>query len=921
QGALAPGGERLAYVRGSVPWWRRGYEGNGRYRIWLYDRQTQAHQALAGVSDDPEETGVSSYPAWLPGGDHILYLSEVDGAANLRLLSVSSGERAWLTRLPGDGRLRYPSLARNGSLAAFEYEDGIYVVRLPEAPATGSVDWPEQPPLPERLEIRLSLDPETVPVERHRVTSGADEIALSPDGEQIAFVYRGDIFAMKTDEDEPWARRLTDSPAREHQIAWSPDSKSLIYVSDAGGQRDVYRMRSTDPDDPRLARSLFRETERLTSHPQEEWTPRFAPDGDRIAFVRGKATLMTMRSDGTDPQVVVDGWSPIDYRWSPDSRWFVYSRNDNDYNEDVWIVSADGASGPHNISRHPDDDGNPVWSPDGRMVAFSSRRDYTNQADIWYVWLRREDDEKAKRDILDEEDLEETQRIGEEEDDEKNEDNETEKIEVRIDFEEIHRRLRRVTSFPAEESQVLISADGRTFVFTSSSGGERDLWKVQWDGSEEQRLTTGDTEPRDLQWGKKGGEIFYLSGSGKIASVTLEGGTTGYPYDGSLMLDRRAERAQIFDECWRLMRDNFYDEDFHGADWQAARETYRPWALAAGSGADFADVIRLMLGELNSSHQQYYPAGDDRDGARTGHLGVVFDPDFAGPGLRIARVVPRTPADRVTSRLAAGDVILAVDGESAGPGVNIHRLLDGTVGEDVVLRVRRASGGEETVIIRPQSYRDYRRDLYEEQDEARRRAVTEGTGGRVAYIHIQGMGRGNLEAFERDLYAVAHGREALIIDVRDNSGGWITDMLLAILTAPSHAVTRGRGGEPGYPQGRRPLYSWSKPVVVLCNEFSYSNAEIFSWAIKTIGRGPLIGRRTFGGVISTGSHGLVDGSRMRMPGRGWTSKYDGSNMERIGCPPDIVVENRPADLLQDRDPQLETAIREALRLVGDREAD
>jgi tricorn protease len=900
QAALSPDGQRVVFVRGSVPWWRRGYEGNGRYRLWLYDAAADTFLNLS-ASDPDSSPGVQAHPAWFPDGRRILYLAERDGVANLEVLDVQEGHRWPVTHFQ-EGRLRFPRLARNGRLVAFEYEEGIYVLDLPAGltPTT-----PLEPP--RKLEIRLPRDATAPLLQRIEASDGAEEMAISPDGRQIAFVIHGEIFVMKASEEEPWAMRITEHPARDFQIQWMPDGKSLLFVSDREGQRDIYLVRSTDPEEPRLARSLHREIVRLTDDPREDSQPKPSPDGERIAFVRGNGDLMTMKADGSDERLLVSGWAEPSFSWSPDSRWIAFSRDDNEFNTDVWIVSADGEVGPVNVSQHPDVDQDPVWSADGRVLAFSSRRTYTNQMDIYYVWLRKEDDEKAKMDLLDE---------GDEEKDEEEEDGGEAKVEVRIDFQDIHKRLRRLTSFPGEESRVLVARDGKEFVFVSNTDRKWDLWKIRWDGKKLERLTEGGLNPRFLQWGPEGKKVFFLEKGGKFASVKLDGGkVTRYPFEAHLTVDRRAERAQVFDEAWRQIRDHFYDPKMHGADWEAARAKYRPWALAAGCDEDFREVIRLMLGELNASHLEINPPPSDRPGAATGALGVLFDPEHPGPGLRVAHVVPRTPADREESRLEPGDVILAVNGHPVGPDANIHRWLDGTVDRKILLRVRRGNGREEDVVIRPMAAGAFRRRLYEEEVERRRRFVEEATGGRVAYAHIAGMGIRSLETFERDLYAVAHGRDALIVDVRNNGGGWTTDLLLTILMAADHAVTVPRDGGPGYPQGRRLLYAWPKPIVAMCNEFSFSNAEIFSWSIKTLRRGPLVGQQTYGGVISTGGTRLMDGSWLRLPFRGWYTKYDGSNMERVGCTPDIVVENLPGDIARGRDPQLEAAVREALALV------
>jgi tricorn protease len=352
---LSQDGKRLAYIRGSGFWWRRGYEGNGRHRLWLHHVGTDSFINLSSMGPD-EEPGINYQPAWYPDGDHLLYLSETDGISNLRIMSVEDGSRLSLTRFT-EGRLRFPRLSRNGRVAAFEYEDGIYTVPIPaRLPRGGSADWPEGPPQPRRLGIQLPVDHVESRVERLHVTSGADEMALSPDGKQMAFVHRGDIFAMKASDEEPWALRLTTSPARDHQITWSPDSRSLVFVSDRAGNRDIHLLRSTDQEDPRLARSLHRELVQLTDHPLEDWRPRVSPDGKQIAFLRGNGTLMTVEMDDSDEQVIIEGWSQIEFQWSPDSKWLVFSRDDNEFNSDVWIISADGQEGPYNISQHPDSD-------------------------------------------------------------------------------------------------------------------------------------------------------------------------------------------------------------------------------------------------------------------------------------------------------------------------------------------------------------------------------------------------------------------------------------------------------------------------------------------------------------------------------------------------------------------------------------
>lgn len=1062
---LSPDGTRLAFVRGSTEWTRRGYEGEGRNRLFLHElgspligsslpeiaeagrrdargaAAADAGRRVAGMRDGvgggvdaallaslppdevhtqggwlaevalrphgvyveltalaaergtprsqqdrtkrpdfarpDQEFGANAHPAWFPDGEHLLYLSEIHGVANIKVLEVTTGSRAWITRFEnGDGRLRHPALSRDGSLAVFEYEDGIYAVDLPAAlPESGSRTWPTEPPAPRRIPIRLPLDERIATVADVAVNGGADELALSPNGEQLAFVVAGDIFARKAGKDEPWAYPLSVTPARDQEIDWAPDSKSLVFVSDRAGNHDLWVLRSTDPDEPRLARSLHLETVRLTSTPQDEHAPRHAPDGSRLAFRRDKGTLVTMRPDGSDERVLVEGWSDLDFSWSPDGKWIAYAQEDADFNSDIFLVPADGSAPPYNLTRHPDNEGAPSWSADGRILAFVSGRRFPNEEDVWYVRLTREDAELSKEERLDRasqkkkengkkgkdgKDAKDGKGGKDAKEDDSGDSAAKELPVVRIDFDGLHERIERLTSLPGSESRVWVTPDGDEFVFSTDTDGNRDLWKVRWDGEELTRLTKGGADPRAVQFDAEGKKLWYLE-SGKVRSVGLDGGDgESYPFEAEVTIDRFARRQAVFDEAWREIGSKFYDPGLHGADWERIGATYRGWAGAASTYRDFHDVLKMMLGEVGASHMSVWggpgdwvgerfapdangpgigavpegpwdlegwgygdaaadrwndPQVEARDGdldARSAELGVFFDPTFAGPGLRVAVVVPKGPATRVESRIEAGEILLALDGVPLGPAQDPARLLDRRDGRPVALRVRSAKGEERDATLRPIGRSELRRLLYDAVVALRQEEVARRTDGRVAYIHIESMDVPSLETFERDLYAQAHGKDALIIDVRDNGGGWTTDFLLASLEAPDHATTVPRDGTRGYPQDRRLIYAWTRPVVVLCNEHSYSNAEIFSWAIQATGRGPVVGMQTYGAVISTGGMYLGDRTWLRLPFRGWYSQKDGTNMEAQGCLPDVVVDNDPGALQAGRDPQLAEAIRLAL---------
>jgi tricorn protease len=490
--------------------------------------------------------------------------------------------------------------------------------------------------------------------------------------------------------------------------------------------------------------------------------------------------------------------------------------------------------------------------------------------------------------------------------------------EVIIDFEDVHSRMRRVTNREGNERALGWGPDSEKVYFNTSFGT-----RLTTGTTGETGLFTVDVRELDVEnvhsssassFTRSGKAVYYVRG-GKI--VGGAGKAKSYGFSVSFREQRRALREAVMEQAWRILDRNFYDENFHSHDWASSLEKWLPLALAASTKEDYAAIVNWMLGEMNASHMGYFGGGRTRaaeiDSHSTGRLGVLWDESHDGAGRKVAEVLPRTPAARSISRLAVGEVVLAVNGVVYQAGDNWARLMLGTVGKETRLQVLGADGNEREVVIRPTG--SLSGALYERDTRVARAHVDEKSAGRLGYLHIQGMSTPSLLDFERELYAAGKGKEVLLIDVRENGGGWTTDMLLTMLMVRDHAITIPRGGGQGYPQGRRIFATWDKPIVVLCNENSYSNAEIFSWAIKTLKRGPIVGKQTYGAVISTGGAGLLDGSFVRLPFRGWYVADEGmTNMELNGCPPDYPVENLPGDFAEGVDRQLDKAIEIGLSL-------
>lgn len=898
----SPNGRFIALQRGHCRITREAYRGPANRDIWLYDTQQDRYIQLTDFD------GQDIYPQW--GDDHTLYmLSARNSRYNIYRLTLNSdgepeSETEAITDYENEG-IRYYDVSADGELIVFEKGTDIWTMST------------TPPAKPVKLEIDITQDYRFDPIEHKTYTDQATAFSLSPNEKYLAFVVRGEIFITQNDKDKSRAIQITDHVAHDRQVAWLSDTV-LVFISDRDGDFGIYKVQSTDEKESDLFKTFKRETQKILDTDEEEMMIELSPDREKIAIQQGRGKLVVANIDSmgtiTDQRTLLDGWdSPGGLSWSPDSRWLAYSLSDLDFNSEIFIHAVDDSQPPVNISYHPRSDQSPIWSRDGSKLGFLSIRN-NGDTDVWFVWLRKEDWEKTKSDWE-----EEPEDNGEKKD---TVDKEEGIKKIEIDFKDIHERLVQVTSLPGNEGNLAISADGETFFFTTnqrgrtSGGGDPELKRVKWDGSEMKTLIPK-ARVSGLTLDTRGNYFYMLQNRGSLGKLAVEGGgAKGLPFKAKMDIHHEAERRQIFDEAWRTLRDGFYDPNFHGRDWKALREKYEPLALSASTTQDFRDMFNEMLGQVNASHMGMYGQDpEETQEERSGLIGVEVKPHEQG--LEITSIVPGSPVDKTESKLSIGEVILTVNGEST-QGKNLYQLLEGMVDERTLLEVEDTKGNTREVIIRPTG------SLVSEQYDAwvdKRKELTDKySGGRLGYIHIQGMNWPSFERFERELMASGYGKEGIVIDVRFNGGGWTTDMLMAVLNVDQHAYTVPRGAAQDlekehpkfrdhYPFGERlPLSSWHGPSIALCNEASYSNAEIFSHAYKTLGIGKLVGKPTFGAVISTGGRGLIDGSYVRLPFRGWYVKATGENMEHGPAVPDYIVSDQPDSKAEGEDPQLEKAV-------------
>jgi len=906
-GTVSPDGRRVLFSREGERWWRKGYRGARASQVWLYDMEGGEFTRLSQGEHDER------WPLWMPGGDQILHVSEEDGTFNLYMRNLGTGEKKRLTRFEDDG-VTFPAVSRDGSVVVFRRLFDLYRME----PASGAP--------PRKIELRHGGDALGDRIERTRLDR-ATQAAFSKDAREIAFVAGGDVWVMDTELREP--HQVTRTPEEERDPVFAADFGSILFVSDKDGQCDVWKAERGDDDLYFWQNETFTLT-RLTEDSVVESSPRFTPDGQKISFLALRGDVWLMDLDGSNRTRILSSWNEPSYDFSPDGKWIVYAVSDDDFNRDVWIRPLDGSREPFNLTCHPDNEGSPVWSPDGRLIAFTGRR-WDTETDVYYAWLRKEDEEKLTRERKLEKALEKmkARKKGKEDDKKKSEtkadesgdtpeapaaeekDEEKEPVEVVIDFEGIGDRIHRISIPESTESGPLFSPDSKKLAFRATIGGKNGIYTVEIPEKMKPELLTTSlgTSPRWLEEGK---QIVWLL-NGQPATLSEKGKDESFSFEVFQEVDLPALHLAAFDQAWRTMRDRYYDEALGRRNWDAVRRKYRDVAAGCMTPGELSTVINLMLGELNGSHLGFFAGG--RGGApaeawrqQTPHLGLRFDESAAGPGLMVRDVIEGAPASRVKSRILPGETVVRINGVTVDPGLELATLFTGPPEPEAELVVRDGAGEERTVRVPTTTYGAVRSLLYEKWMRDLRARVDELSGGTMGYLHVQGMNWPSFQRFEEEIYRVGHGKQGLIIDVRENGGGFTTDHLLTVLTQPLHAITVPRGGGQGYPHDRSVYARWSKPIVVLCNQNSYSNAEIFSHAVKTLHRGKVVGVRTAGGVISTGGTGIMGVGFLRLPFRGWFVLETGEDMELNGCVPDHVVWPLPTEWPRGIDRQLDKAV-------------
>lgn len=878
-------------------WWRRGHSHLDESELWQKTGDAYTQLTQRGAKQ--------MWPMVSPDGSKIFFMSDRSGQQNIWMMP-RGGLAKQVTNFT-DGRVLWPTISYDGQEIVFERNFHIWKMKTDGGGAR-------------EVSITLRGAASSPMIERVALGSQIRELSLSPDGKKVAVAARGEIFAASA-KDGGDAVRVTTTPAAESYVTWSADSKRLVYSSERNGSMEIFQYDFTTETETQLTRGSNMDA-----------SPVFSPDGKSLAFIRNSRSLMVLDMASKEEREVSKLYSdpaPLlggdTVKWSPDGKWLAFltvSPETRSYTNVSVVPATGGTARPISFLANSNS-GSLVWSPDGSYILFdTSQRTEDGQIARIDLKLRtpkfRED---QFRDLFKQENpRERPSQPGAAPSpaaspapaaDKKDESRSTE-----IVFDDIRRRLSFIGTGLNNNSAV-ISPDGKTLIVLASAEGQFNLYTMPLDelanDSSARQLTSTPGFKSQAQFTPDSKEVYYLE-NGRIQIVGLdrrEVRPLNLNIDVSVSFAE--DKMEVFKQGWRYLRDNFYDDKYHGANWESVRSTYEPLIEASRTMDEVRRLMNMMVGELNASHLGV-TGPSPFTASPVGKLGLRFDRgEYESNGrLKITEVIALSPA-AVVKTINVGDYLISVDGVKIGGGVNLEELLEGKVNRRVTLNVSASpdGSGKREVIVKPVTTGAEKNLLYRQWVEANRAYVAKISGGKLGYVHLPDMGQGSLNQLYIDLDAENQSKEGVVVDIRNNNGGFINPYVIDVLARRGYLTMRERGlwNVPARSNlGQRAL---ERPTVLVINQHSLSDAEDMTEGYKALKLGKVVGEPTSGWIIYTWNSGLYDGTTVRLP-RQLILGSDGKNMELNPRTPDVPVTRPIGETLTGKDSQLDAAVRQLL---------
>lgn len=896
--------------------WRKHHTSSITRDVWLYDVQNGKHTNLTN------HAGEDRNPVFSPDGQTVYFLSERNGGSfNVYSFPLSTPQS--LKEVTGfkTHPVRFLSVGGNGTLC-YTYDGEIYTQR----PAS----------TPQKVNINVTRD------DHNRIadlnfTKGATSATVSPDGKQIAFIIRGEVFV--TSADYSTTKQITHTAAREAGLTFSPDNRTLAYSSERNGNRELYLAKIARKEEANFPNAtLIEEEVILPSATVERDYPQFSPDGKELAFIEDRNRLMVLNLETKKVRQVTDGstWystgGGFDYSWSPDGKWFTleFIGNRHDPYSDIGLVNAQGGE-IVNLTNSGYASGSPRWVLDGNAILFITERygmrahaSWGSLNDVMLVFMNQDAYDKFR---LSKEDYELQKELEKEQKDDadikkndkkkenKNTKDENKKEEkakdIVVELKNIDDRIVRLTPNSSDLGSAVISKDGETLYYFSAFEDGYDLWKMDLRKKDTRLLHKMGAGWTNIEMDKDGKNLFLLGGNTMQKMSTDTESLKPVSYQATMKMDLAAEREYMFNHVYKQEQKRFYNLNMHGIDWDAMTADYRKFLPHIDNNYDFAELLSEYLGELNVSHTggRYRP---HLNGDATATLGLLYDWNYNGKGLLISEVVEKGPFDHARSKVKAGDIIEKIDGKEIAAGMDYSALLNDKAKKKTLVSLYNPQTKErwEEVVV-PISNSALSDLLYARWVKQRAADVDKWSNGRLGYVHIESMGDDSFRSVYSDILGKYNNREGIVIDTRFNGGGRLHEDIEILFSGKKYFTQVVRGREACDMPSRR----WNKPSIMLQCEANYSNAHGTPWVYSHRKLGKLVGMPVPGTMTSVSWETLQDPTLVfGIPVIGYRLP-DGSYLENSQLEPDIKVANAPETVVKGEDTQLKAAVDELLKEI------
>ena len=919
----SPDGKTIVYQdnKGYEDYHRKHQTSSIARDIWSFEPEKKKYTKLTTFKGEDRNPVFAS-------DKEIFYLSEQPNSFNIYKLSLDNpGQTKAITTLP-DHPVRNLSVAKNGTLC-FSYDGELYTVKEGEQP--------------KKVAVSMATDARSNAYKNIPIMGGASEFALSSNGKEVAFIVRGEVFVSAVDGGG--SKRITNTPQQERSVSFSADGKSLIYSAERNGSWDIFKTTIVRKEEPYFYTATLLKEEPVVATPADEFQGVFSPDGKEVAYLEERTTLRVINLASKATRTILasginysyaDGDQSFD--WSPDGKWLVFNYlQPNHWLDEVGMAKADDKGPVYNLTQSGYDDSYPRWMAGGKMILYSSWRDGLKSHGSWgstsdmyalfptqeyfdrfklskqeFALLKeREEKEKKEKEAAEAKASEKNKKKDKNTD--KTKADSLKNAEIKIELDGIEERKVRLTLHSSFMTDAVLSADGEKLYYTCKFEKGFNLWVSNLREKNTKILVQLDANNAGgLQFDKEGKNLFMVA-DGRILKVEAEGGKQEpVALGGEMLLNTDAERAYMFDHAWRQVVKKFYRPDLQGVKWDFYKKAYEKFLPHISNGYEFEEMLSELLGELNASHtgagyRMYNPTGD-----KTAVLGVFYDQEYAGPGLKIAEVIKNGPLSKAGMNIKPGTIIEKINGQEIPTQVEWTTLMHNQIDQNMLLSLKDPDGKTRDIVVKPIAIWVQDQLLYDRWVKARRDEVEKLSGGRLGYVHVRGM---DDESF-RVVYEEALGRnankEALIVDTRFNGGGWLHDDLATFLSGKKYVEMAPRGQKIGFDPQRK----WTKPSCVLMSESNYSDAHFFPFVYKELGIGKLIGMPVPGTATAVWWESQIDPSiYFGIPQVGIMDKT-GNYLENRQLDPDVQVSQEPAVLISGRDQQIEKAVETMLNDLG-----